>query len=156
MSVRNFKAVRKTAYIFLQTELKINARFEKACREKNDELDRQFAAGELTERQYKSKKEAYAPSLEYTDAFQRAEAAEKFFREILKIENVYIHTNLTKDQILTKLDVVLHEADRFDRENKDPQAVNAVFINWIGFCLREGNPFLQNWWNKEKYSSKYF
>ena len=69
----------------------------------------------------------------YTKAEQRAAAAEKFFTEILKIDKVEILKNLTKKEVIAKLREIQTDAIHFDYVNDDPQAVNSVFINWIGF-----------------------
>ena len=69
--------------------------------------------------------------------------AEKLFSEILKIDKVEILTNLSKEQIISKLDEINKEAMQFEQENDDPQVVNAVFIKWIGFYLHSTyHPFM--------------
>ena len=83
MSVNNFRAVRKTAFIFVYTELKIVN--EALLLKQIKKWDQELAAGEMSERIYKCQIAAYPLSIEYTDAKARASAAEKFFREILDI-----------------------------------------------------------------------
>ena len=79
--------------------------------------------------------EYYKPTIEYTNAEQRAAVAKKFFTEILKIDKVEILKNLTKKEIITKLKEIQTDAIQFEKDNEDPQVVNSVFINFVGFRL---------------------
>ena len=65
----------------------------------------------------------------------RAAAAEKFFKDILKIKKVEILVNLTKDQVIAKMKEIENEAIKFEEDNDELQAVNSIFINWVGFSL---------------------
>ena len=65
----------------------------------------------------------------------RAAAAEKFFKDILKIKKVEILKNLTKDQVVAKMKEIENEAIKFEEDNDELQAVNSIFINWVGFSL---------------------
>ena len=63
--------------------------------------------------------------------------AKKFFTEILKIDKVEILKNLTKIETITKLKEIQTDAIQFEKDNEDPQVVNSVFINFIGFELND-------------------
>ena len=73
----------------------------------------------------------------------RARAAEKLFKDILKIDKVEVLVNLTKDQIIEKLNEIEAESTEFQSANKDRQATNAVFINWVGFNMQPENYYNQ-------------
>ena len=88
--------------------------------------------------------EYFKPTIEYTNAEQRAAAAKKFFTEILKIDKVEILKNLTKIETLAKLKEIQTDAIQFDKDNEDSQVVNSVFINWIGFYLHPTNHQFMN------------
>ena len=69
-----------------------------------------FTENEISENEKQWTLKSYPPSIEYTNAEQRAEAAEKFFTDILKIDKVEILKNLTKEEIINKMDEILIEA----------------------------------------------
>ena len=101
-----------------------------------------LAAEEISQSEFQNALENLKP-IAYTNAEQRATMAEKFFGDILKIDKVEILKNLTKQEILVKLAEIQREAIQFDKNNDDLQVVNSVFVNWIGFCLRECyHPFI--------------
>ena len=75
--------------------------------------------------------------LEYKNADSRATAAEKFFQDVLKFDNVKICRDYNKLSIITQLEEISNDAKEFDQNEKDSQAVNAVFVNWIGFRLKQ-------------------
>ena len=54
--------------------------------------------------------EYFRPIYVYTNAETRAAAAKKFFSQILKIDKVEILKNLTKKEIIAKLEEIRKEA----------------------------------------------
>ena len=51
--------------------------------------------------------------------------------------------NLTREEIISKFREIYKDAVEFDKNNDDPQVVNLVLVNWIGFSLdRKDHPFL--------------
>ena len=82
---------------------------------------------------------------EYKDAELRAAAAEKFFRKVLKISNVKILRNLSRDEMIEVLKQLERQATEFENsKDYDTQAVNAIFVNWIGFWLHSStHPFIK-------------
>ena len=82
--------------------------------------------------------------LEYKDAELRAAAAVKFFRDVLKIKHVEVLRNLSREEIIEVIKQLEREAAEFENsKDYDTQAVNAIFVNWIGFKLSpETHPFM--------------
>ena len=111
MGIKCFQAVRKTAYIFVQSI-----------------LQREGMKG-----------------LEYKDAEKRAYEAEKFFVDTLQFDHVEICRDYTKERVIAKLELIQNESDRFEVDQQyDTQAVNSVFVNWVGFRLyQQFHPFLR-------------
>ena len=73
---------------------------------------------------------------EYKDAELRAAAAEKFFRKVLKIEHVEVLRNLSREEMAEIFNQLERKATEFERsKDYDTQAVNAIFVNWVGFDL---------------------
>ena len=81
----------------------------------------------------------------YKDADLRAAAAEKFFRKVLGIENVKILRNLSREEMIEVFNQQERQANEFERsQDYDTQAVNAVFVNYIGFKLHDSTtPFVK-------------
>ena len=51
--------------------------------------------------------------------------------------------NLTREEIISKFREIYKDAVEFDKNNDDPQVVNLVLVNWIGFSLdRKDHHFL--------------
>ena len=74
--------------------------------------------------------------LVYKDADLRAAEAEKFFNEVLKIAHVEVLKNLSREQIIEVINQLERKAAEFEHsKDYDTQAVNAIFVNWIGFYL---------------------
>ena len=76
--------------------------------------------------------------LEYKDAEQRAYEAKKFFVDTLQFDSdhVFICRDYTKEQVIAKLEQIQNDSDKFEFDPQyDTQAVNSVFINWVGFRL---------------------
>ena len=72
--------------------------------------------------------------LEYKDAELRAAAAVEFFRDVLKIKHVKVLRNLSREEIFEVMKQIEREAADFENsKDYDTQAVNAIFVNWIGF-----------------------
>ena len=83
----------------------------------------------------KKMKEKYTP-LVYKDAELRAAAAYKYFKQVLNIEHVEVLRNLSRAEIIVTLCKLNIQAAFFEHSRDyDTQAVNAIFINWIGFKL---------------------
>ena len=83
--------------------------------------------------------------LEYKDAEKRAYEAEKFFVDTLQFDHVEICRDYTKEKVIAKLELIQNESDRFEVDQQyDTQAVNSVFVNWVGFRLyQQFHPFLR-------------
>ena len=78
--------------------------------------------------------ERYFKPLEYKDAELRAAEAEKFFRKVLKIEHVKVLRNLSREEMVEVFKQLEKKATGFEHSKDfDTQAVNAVFVNFIGF-----------------------
>lgn len=76
--------------------------------------------------------------LVYNNAKSRADAAVQFFRDVLKFkpENIFVCEDYTKAQVLEVFKQILEEAKAFNIDEKwGYRDVNAIYINWIGFCL---------------------
>ena len=105
MAVKNFPAVRKSAYIFVQTDLKVQR--EQRYRWILGEIDRKYIAKESSWAQKQNMlHNLYPPAYYYTNAMQRAAAAESFFTRIFKIDKVEILKNLSKEEIIAKLNEI--------------------------------------------------
>ena len=77
-------------------------------------------------------------TLVYKDADLRAAEAEKFFNEVLKIAHVKVLRNLSREEIIEVIKQLEREAAEFENsKDYDSQAVNVIFVNWIGFSLHE-------------------
>ena len=81
----------------------------------------------------------------YKDADLRAAAAEKFFRKVLKIANVKVLRNLSSKEMIEVFKQLERQATEFERSKDfDTQAVNAIFVNYIGFKLHDSTtPFVK-------------
>ena len=78
--------------------------------------------------------EKYFKTLAYKDAELRAAEAVKFFKNVLKIKHVEVLRNLSREEIIEVMKQLEKEANEFENsEDYDTQAVNAIFVNWIGF-----------------------
>ena len=82
-------------------------------------------------------------ALKYNDAEQRAAQSEIFFKEVLKVKVVKVYRNLQRKEIINIM-FELHEvATEFENSKKyDTQAVNAIFVNWIGFSCDKSYSFM--------------
>ena len=79
--------------------------------------------------------EGYEPLI-YKDAMVRAEKTKTFFEESMKLENVEICEDFTREEIIEKFDEIQKEADKFEAAHKnDHQAVYGVYIAWFGYYV---------------------
>ena len=96
----------------------------------------------------------------YTDAEERAAAAVEFFTDVLefKPENVKVCRNYSKSQVIELLDKLHEEAKAFEMDSKNgPRDVNAIYINWVGFCIHPSfHPFMSQLDYSEEISSPRF
>ena len=75
-----------------------------------------------------------------------------------KPENVIVCRDYTKAQVLELLNKVQSEAEAFEKDTKNgSKDVNAIYINYIGFCLDSRfHTFMSELDNSEEISSKTF
>ena len=78
--------------------------------------------------------------IEYPNADKRAKEAKEFFRDDLRIDGkkVKVYKNLDKRDVLAVFKKIKAQAQEFESKHEnDPNAVNAVFVHWVGFFLDE-------------------
>ena len=99
---------------------------------KNEFIELYKKHGDMDRLEFLMKK--YNKTLEYKDAELRAAEAVKFFKKILKIKHVEVLRNLSREEMVEVLNQLEREATLFEHsKDYDTQAVNAVFVNFIGF-----------------------
>ena len=53
-----------------------------------------------------------------------------------KPENIKVYEDKTKAEVMEIFAKILEDARKFDSDEKwGPRDTNAIYINWIGFCL---------------------
>ena len=107
INLQNFRAAKTCAYIFVQDTLKSVKWYH-----------------------------LFHETLVYIDAELRAAEALKFFKDVLKIEHVEVLRNLSREEIIEIIKQLERKAIEFENsKDYDTQAVNVIFVNWIGFNL---------------------
>ena len=110
---------------------------------KNEFIELYKKHGDMDRLEFLMKK--YNKTLEYKDAELRTAGAVKFFKKILKIEHVEVLRNLSREEMVEVFKQLEKKATGFEHSKDfDTQAVNAVFVNWIGFDLQLSSaPFMK-------------
>ena len=86
--------------------------------EKRQSLNRQFFEG-----------------VEWKSADERGEIARKLFAEVLKFQEVQLFTDLSKEEVIHKLNWLKEQADMFEK-NKQGNETLSIGITWIGHKLQ--------------------
>ena len=71
---------------------------------------------------------------EWINAKERGESARKLLQDELKFNEVNVHTNLCKDDIIERLNALKAKADRFETFKKDKENLQITII-WVGYTL---------------------
>ena len=92
----------------------------------------------MSEEQRSNLHKKFFDGLPWKNAAERGELARKLFADVLNFKEVRVFTNLSKDEIIEKLNQVKNQANRFEMAKHGRETL-AVGITWIGHKLQSNN-----------------